>query len=348
MYEDETAEQIKQNILNNMKSDVDKREGSYTYDMISPISTELGKYYEALNAVLPIAFVDETSGEYLDKRAAEVGITRKQGTKAHTDLTLTGDNGTVISSGTVFLTLDGYEYVTAADVTIASGTATVTANAVDVGEAYNVPVGSITNQYNSIPGLTAVTNQVTATGGTDPETDASLASRYYAYLQKPPTSGNVHHYEQWALEVNGVGAVKVTPLANGPGTVGVLIVGPQKQPVAADVVSACVAHIEENRPIGASVSVSSATGLAINVSASVTITEKTTKTAVQTAFTAKVDEYLKSIAFENYNVLYNHFVYLLLGIDGVSDYSSLTVNGGTANITVAADQVPVLGTVAIS
>lgn len=348
MYEDITAESIRQNIFDAIPETIDKREGSYTGDMVAPMAQELWKLYTALNAVIPIAFVDETSGKYIDKRAAEVGITRKTGTKAKVQLTLTGDTGTVIPAGTVLLTQDGLEYSIDTDAVILSGSATTGATAADVGEAYNVPAGSITVQYNSIAGLSSVTNPAAATGGTDPESDAALVGRYYAYLQKPSTSGNIYDYEKWALEVNGVGAVKVTPLQNGPGTVGVLIVGPQKQPVDKDVVTACAAHIEEQRPIGAAVTVASASGLIISITTKITTDGSTSVDDIQAAFRAAVDTYLKSIAFKNYMVLYNHIGYLLLGIVGVSDYTDLKVNGGTSNVSIAADQVPMCGTVAVT
>jgi len=348
VFEDITPESIRQDILDNIQTGLDKREGSFLSDMVAPIAEEIWNTMMAMNSLIPIAFVDETSGKYIDKRAGEVGITRKPGTKAHVELNFTGASGTMVPKGTIFLTQDGLEYVTAADTALDESGATATADAVEEGEAYNVPAGSITNQYNSIAGLSAVTNNMAAEGGTDPETDKSLVDRYYAYLQKPATSGNVHHYEQWALEVDGVGAVKVTPLQDGPGTVGILIVGPQKQPVDANVVDACKAHIEANRPIGAAVTVKSAEGLTINVTASITIETSTTKGTVQTAFQKALDDYLKSIAFVNYTLLYNHIAFLLLGIDGVTDYTNLKVNGGTSNITIAENQVPVLGTVTVS
>lgn len=348
MFEDITPESIRQDILNNIQTGLDKREGSFLSDMVAPISEKIWNTMMAMNSLIPIAFVDETSGEYIDKRAGEVGITRKPGTKSHVELRFTGEAGTVVPKGTIFLTQDGLEYITSTDVTLGESGATAAADAAEEGEAYNVSSGSITNQYNSIAGLSTVTNDAASSGGTDPETDKSLVDRYYAYLQKPATSGNVHHYEQWALEVDGVGAVKVTPLQDGPGTVGVLIVGPQKQPVAADVVDACKAHIEANRPIGASVTVKSAEGLTINVTASITIEASTTKDTVQTAFQKALDDYLKSIAFSNYTLLYNHIAFLLLGIDGVTDYTDLKVNGGTSNITISANQVPVLGAVTVS
>lgn len=348
MYEDETQEAIKARILGSMTSDVSKIEGSYTDSMVGPVSAELSKVYGSMNAVIPIAFIDETSGSYIDKRCAEIGMYRKAGKAAAVTLSFTGSDGTAVPAGSIFLTASGLEFSTLADAVISGGTASAAATAADVGAAYNVAAGSIISQYNSIAGLTGVTNPSAAEGGVDPETDASLVSRYYAYLQKPSTSGNVHDYEQWALEVAGVGAVDVTPLESGPGTVGVLIVGPEKQPVDQTIVSACAAHIEAMRPIGPVVTVESASALAINVSVTVTIDETTTKNAVQAALAAAVDTYLKSISFETYVVLYHRIEYLLMGISGVTDYSALTVNGGTLNIAVGSKEVPVLGTVGVS
>ena len=51
-----------------------------------------------------------------------------------------------------------------------------------------------------------------------------MRARFYEKVRLPATSGNAYHYQQWALEVSGVGAAKVFPLDNGPGTVGILVV----------------------------------------------------------------------------------------------------------------------------
>lgn len=69
---------------------------------------------------------------------------------------------------------------------------------------------------------------------------------------------------------------------------------------------------------------------------------------MQQDFSAKLDAYLKSIAFVKYQVMINQIIYILMGIDGVADISELRVNGGTENITVAENQVPVLGTVVVN
>lgn len=348
MFEDITPESIKAEIVSSLTTDIDTREGSYVDTLIGPVSLEHWKVYTAMNATLPIAFIDDTSGVYIDKRCEEVGILRKAGTKAKVTLRFTGTDGAAVAAGSAFLTLAGQEYVTLAAAVISGGIADVLAEAEEIGAVYNVAAGTIINQYNSISGITAVTNPAAAAGGSDAESDASLVQRYYAYLQTPATSGNVHHYEQWALETSGVGAVKVTPLESGPGTVGVLIVGPQKQPVDSEIVTACAAHIEANRPIGPVVTVSSAEALSINVTATVSISVSTTAELVQAAFAESLDTYLKSIAFAKYELLYNQVAYLLMGIDGVEDFADLQINGAAESVAIAAKQVPVLGTVGVS
>lgn len=345
MLDDKTPEGIKEEILSNLTM-ADTREGSYTNEMVSPVSLELWKAYESLKALIPIVYVDETSGEYIDKKAATYGIKRKAGTKAHALMHFTGNNGTLITKGTAFLTADGLEFETAEAVVIAGESAAVEVNAIEVGEIYNVSAGTITQQIVSITGLTSFSNDA-AVGGTNPESDKSLVERLYNYLQKPASSGNVYHYEQWALEVNGVGGVKVVSLWDGPGTVKVLIVGPDKKPVDTEVVNNCATHIESNRPIGADVTVLSPEGLEINVEASITIDNKTTKEAVKEALENSLSSYLQSIAFDKYEIVYNRIAYMLLDIDGVIDYSSLMLNGGTANIVIDAEQVPIPGTVVI-
>jgi len=348
MYENLTVEQIKNDILNRISSDLDKSEGSFINDMVSGVAYEIWKVYQSMDALIPIAFVDETSGEYIDKRAAEYGIKRKPGTKAEVALSFTGTDGTVIPKGKIFVTSEGLQFETSEDVTIENGAASVTATAVEIGSEYNVEVETITGQLISLSGLTSVTNLEPATGGADPETDAALVKRLYDYLQNPATSGNAAHYRQWALEVDGVGAAKVIPLWNGPGTVKVLIVGNNNEPVDQSIVEKCRVHIEENRPIGATVTVVSAEGLPINVSVSVIIDSTTTLENVRDSFEEALRVYLRSIAFSKYTLVYNRVAYMLLDIPGVIDYTSLTINGGTTNITIGDDQVPVLGTVVIS
>ncbi len=350
MYENLTVEEVKTEILEKLTSDIDIREGSFFNDMISAVAYVIWKNYQSLDAIIPIAYVDETSGEYIDKRCSEYGITpRKSGKQAKAVLTIAGTNGTIIPKGKVFITNDENELEFTSDemVTITGGSATVSITAIEVGELYNVGAGVITRQFVNLSGITNITNAA-ATGGSDAETNASLVDRLYTYLKNPSTSGNANHYEQWALEVDGVGSAKVKPLWNGPGTVKVMIIGSNKEPVDTAIVTNCTEHIETYRPIGASVTVESAAGFNINVTAVITIKSSTTLEAVQASFETALGSYLKSIAFITYTVVYNRIAYILLDIDGVIDYTSLKINGSTVNITMEDNEVPVIGSVVIS
>ena len=47
-------------------------------------------------------------------------------------------------------------------------------------------------------------------------------------------------------------------------------------------------------------------------------------------------------------VRYNRILAMLLSCTGVVDCTSMTVNGGTVNVPVEAEEVPALGTVSIT
>lgn len=350
MFDNKTSKEIEDEIVSGIGEDVDTREGSYVRNLIAPLALAIWNTREGMRAYESIAYVNEASGPYIDKRAAEYGITRKPGQKAHTILTVTGTDGVEIPKGTVFLTSDddALEYVSTAAVVISSGTVPAPVEAAEIGEKYNAAAGLITRQFQNLYGVKDVTNVAAAIGGVDEESDTALVTRYYKYLQEPPTSGNVYDYESKSLEVTGVGAVKVFPLWNGNGTVKVLIVDEKYHPVTAEIVTACQNYLESKMPIGAQITVRSAENLEINISAVITIDRTTTVETVQENFRAAVDEYLADIAFDQYKIVYNRIAGMLMDIDGVTDYSSLNLNGGTANITVGGEQVPELGTAAVT
>ena len=347
MFDDITPESLRAAILANLSGAWQTREGSFAANLAAPAALEIWKLYQALSGMVSLFYVDEGSGGYIDLAAANFGVTRKSGVRAEAAMTCSGTAGTVIPAGTAFLTEGGVEFDLISAVTLdASGAGGGTVRAVDVGADGNVSAGSLTRMITTISGLAGWTNGA-ASGGVDEESDAALCARYYDRLRTPATSGNAYHYRQWALAVPGVGDARVFPLWAGAGTVKVLLVGPDKGPVDASVVDAAAAYIEEQRPIGAAVAVISAEGLNIDAACTVTLDGSVSAADVQTAFSAALGEYLESVAFTGGAVLYNRIAYLLLSIPGVTDYTALTVNGGTANVALKEDQVPVLGEVTV-
>lgn len=325
-------------------------EGGLLNIILAPGAYVFWEALQALRAQVPISFVDETSGAYIDKAAAAYGITRKPGTPASVDVTFTGTANAVVPAGTMCVTADGLGFLTDEELTLGEdGSGTVPATSDDVGAVYNVPAQAIVTTQESVAGVSGVTNDAAAAGGTDPETDAALFARLDAYRKTPPTSGNDRHYHQWALEVNGIGAASVIRCWDGPGTVKVIVADMELRPVEEDKVAEVAAYIETQRPVTAEVTVESAEGVGVQVAVTVETDGTVSKLNTEQALTDRLAEYLGTLAFQTgAEVVYNRVLAIVMGLDGVTDCSGLTVNGGTANVPLDADEVPLLGTVTVN
>lgn len=363
MYENMTPERIRSRILGRLKTDLQTREGSFLNDIIAAAAAELSECYHSLDALVPAFYVDETSGPYIDRQAGIVGIVRKSGTRATCVITFTGVSGAVVPDGAVYYTASGLAFSLSGAVTLQDGTGQGLLVASEVGDAYNIAAGEIVSALRNYTGVSAYANEA-ADGGADPETDEALLRRYLERMRKPATSGNPYHYQQWAKEVEGVGAARIVSKWNGPGTVKVIVADQDLQPATAAAVAACAAHIEAERPIGPEVTVEAAKTLEVRVEAAAVLERAASPAAVQAALEEALRTYLRqlaSAAFEgsidlqfetleegSYEVLYNRIAFLLLSIPGVVDYTVLTLNGGTGNLTVPADALPVLRGVAVT
>lgn len=364
MFEDKTPEALKQAMLESIQAGqgLSPLAGGFADGVVGPAAVEMSKLYMALSAVPSMLFVDESSGGYIDLVGRQYyDITRRAGTTASCAISFVGTPGLVVPQGTAFLTGGGLSFSLAAAVTLgAEGTGSGRLEADAVGSAYNVEAGAVDRMYVNLAGLTSYTNGA-ASGGTDPESDAALLARIRERVQQPPTSGNGYQYRQWAMAVPGVGNAKVTELPDGPGTVGVVLVDANREAPGEDIVEAVEAAIEQERPVGAAVSVSGATERSIDLTAAVTLTQGGSTAAVEEALAGQVTAYFHTLVDEHftpvyynsaddgpYPVLYNRVLGLLLGIPGVEDFSALTLGGGTGNITLTKDQVPVLGSVRVT
>lgn len=139
--------------------------------------------------------------------------------------------------------------------------------------------------------------------------------------------------------------MRVIPLWNGAGTVKVVIVDTDNQPADAELIEKVKTHIDENRPIGADVTVVSATALTVNITVKLT-TDETPD--IQQKMEDSIKSYLSTDALKRAYISYAKIGSLILSVSGVEDYTNFKINGGTANITIEDGAVPVLGSVVIS
>lgn len=337
--------EILNSMLERVNEEYDRAEGGLFYDNLAPAAIEMAALYEKLDYIFLNSFAETATGEYLDNITKEVGVFRKQATKAKGIVTIQGIAGTLIPLGTKVAS-DTFIYLTTEEKTISTnGTVDVPVESEKNGETYNVLKNTVTLFPVTIPGLNSVNNKAEIKGGYNGETDDELRERYYFKVREPVTSGNIYHYKKWSLEVEGVGGVKVFPLWNGAGTVKVVIVNSKIQTADEELLQRVRTYLEEVRPIGATVTVKSATNKNISITGTAKVSKNVNFEEVQNTFEKEVIEYLKKVGFKQNYVSYAQIGNILLNVQGVNDYSNLQINGGVLNIQLQEEEIPKLLTI---
>lgn len=354
-----TQEQINRDMLANISDDYEKSIGFLTSDLVKTNSIELAKVYLAIQELINKVNVDNLHGEELARYVLQrKGIKRRQATKSKAMLTITGN--TTVNKGDLFSTANNikFESIETKEI-IATGTIEVICT--QFGSVGMVGANSITLMPITIAGVTNVTNLSPSYDGFEAENDESLRSRYYETLQIPATSGNIYHYKKWAKNVVGIGDVKVFPLWNGDNTVKILVIDSNMQPASTDLVEQVQVYIDPKgldnstwgtgrgqAPIGAYCTIASALGKEINIDVHIIVENGYANEEIISNIENKVSEYLKEIAFKESYVSYAKIGSLILSTEGVADYSNLQLNQTTGNVTVADEEVAILGIVTVS
>ena len=334
MFSNQTYEVIKQRILDNINIEIDKREGSFLSNMVSAISEELAKAYINMGDILSLGFIEDTFDTYLDKRVSEFGVYRKEGAKATGEIKVEGEDGAIITNGTIVRANNLY-FTVLNDIELPTDNVLyVEAN--EVGYKYNLLANTEFELVEKNDKITKLVNEVNFANGVDVESDEDLRKRFVRIINSPSTSGNKNHYEEWALEVNGVGRAIVYPRHNGNGTVKVMIAGNDNKPVTEDIIENCKAHIEENMPIGCQLTVSTPTLLNVTITASIELKDGYDIKDVKSDFETSLNEYLKGVTSE---LTYSKIYGLLANHLSVEDITELKINNSNSNISISEDKI---------
>lgn len=196
--------------------------------------------------------------EQLAQWGQMLGVPRKQPTAAVGNYVFAGTNGSVIVEGTVIAVAGGIRYLTTAEVTIASGTATAPVEAELVGIDGNTDAatpGALVSPVAGVQTAGAFDGEGAALG-TDLEEIEAWRARILTRLRTTPRGGTSADYEVWARETPGVPVVDVyvRPLRSGAGTVDVAFtveydgVDPLDQIPTAPQIEAVQEYIDSKRP----------------------------------------------------------------------------------------------------
>jgi uncharacterized phage protein gp47/JayE len=247
-------EQILARQLNDIKADVDKRMGSLIYTALGPESLWFENVYYALAGIQKQMFAFSATGEYLDEKAAEQGLTRKGASIAIRTIQFSKEEGDSLSypvPGLIYIDHSAaqYTYTILEQVREDANYYYWSAAAVIAGEAGNAYTGqvSLTEQPEDAPpdGYAYPHDGQMLTESVSPgvpeETDEELRERYRQAIINKGSNGNIGTYIEHCTNnlfpmqdypgynpltpKQTVSAIEVFPVWDGPSTARVAIVG---------------------------------------------------------------------------------------------------------------------------
>lgn len=341
-----------------LPDDIDDTEGGFPWDFTRPTALEKAELLEfEMMETTKIIFYMFAYGIYLDYHAAAAGTERKGASYASGTLEITGSPGTVIPQGYLFAVpasgdTAAITFATLEAVTIdTDGYASVAIEATEAGASGNVAANTIIIMASpTITGITSVTNPEATSGGSAEEDDESLRERISEiYNSDASFVGCDSDYKRWAKEIDGVGDVIIIPEWDGPGTVKIVVKDANGEPANEQIIDAVYDYIvsADDRdarlaPIGATVTVVAPTTMTIDIGCAFTIYEGADYNTVVASIKQSIAEYFVQ-AVEDGIIKKNKIGSIVIGTDGVADYSTITLNGSEANIRVGQDDYPEIG-----
>jgi len=360
MYEDKTVANINTDMLGVIDDAYEKTAGNPMADIIESFAVQSGDLWSGLQFLFNKLDVDLLTGDDLTKYVLQrKAIIRKPSNNAVAVLDVTGTGS--IKTGDLFSTSSNIQFESLEDVSVV-GSGTVNVEAVLTGIIGNVGSNSITQFPVTLAGIVTCNNSLASYDGFEEESDDDVRTRYYEALQIAPTSGNIYHYSLWAKECDGVGDATVLPLWNGDNTVKVIIIDSNKQVASQTVIDFVQNYIDPKgiynsvsntwstwgtgagqAPIGAYCTIVTATSKPISISVNVMEAPNYTLAMIMTNIGISITAYLQEIAFKQSYVSYAKISSLVLGSEGVLDFTTLTMNGGIVNVAIGDAEVAMLG-----
>lgn len=371
MFEDHTYERLLEDVLDNAPEDIDTRQGSIFYDAVSGPLLKIAKLYADLDLIVGMVSVVTATGEALDARAGEYGVTRLAATRAKYLVTFDGVMPQIgerfYNDGRYFTFREGDE----------NGRSIYYLEAEAAGSGNNdIYKGTPAVPVNNIEGLTSAEFGALYENGSDAEEDESLRARVQEKIAGPAENGNQQHYKTWCESIDGVGRARIFPLWNGPNTVKAVLIDGEGQPCGPAKVEEVQNYIDpatkgytatvDGRTytvgdglgegvanLGAHFTATGAIPLTIDVSFAAELAIGATKDAARQDAEGAIEEYFKGLVLDTAEVTdivvrVSAVGAILSGLQTILDYSDLKLNGAAVNIMPGEDGVPVIGEVDIS
>lgn len=325
---------------------LDNREGSIIFNALAPAALELAVMYTELDNVLNESFVNTASRDYILIGCEQMGMDISQfNAKAGVHK---GEFDVEVPIGSRW-NCELFNYTVTEYIGMNGDYYTYRMECESTGTSPNNQTGDLTPITDIPEGLTYAKVTECLIEGENESSDDEIRIAYYDFLNSAVSDGNVNQYIRWCDEYDGIGNAKIFPLWNGANTVKVSILSASNRAASDELVAEFQEYLDPNTegmgngvaPIGAFVTVTTATEIPISVSANVTMKSGYTDTS---KITEAISEYFGDIAYEKTQVAYMTVGATILGVEGVESIDNLLVSGGTSNINLGVEEIPVIGT----
>jgi len=350
MFENMTPENILARLLENAPTDVDKREGSIIFDALAPAAFELSQLYTAIDMFLTESNAATASRPYLILKGYERGIVPRAATYAIVKAVLLPHTLDLI--GTRYL-CDGLAY----SVLSKNEDNSYMLSCETPGTEGNRYTGTLV-PIEYVEGLTSAEITGLAIPGEDEEDTEVFRDRYFDTFTVDAFGGNKRDYIDKVESIDGVGACRVVPVWDGPGTVKVIITDGDMEPPSQDLIDNVQEIIDPDQegngtgwaPIGHVVTVAGAAELSVTVTGTFTFESGYTFSGTKSEMEAAVKVYLDELrqAWKTADtglIVISKVVGALISVEGVSDVQSVKVNNSSSNLSYSGDLLPVLNEV---
>lgn len=348
MYEDMTYEYILARMIERVEShypNLDRREGSMIFNALAPAALELAVMYTELDNALRESFVKTASREYKLIGCAEMGMDISM-FEAHAG-TFKGEFDVEVPIGSKW-NYDLYNYEVIEYLGKNGDKYTYSMICDTLGTAPNDLTGSLTCITDIPYGLTYAELTECLIEGENETSDEDINKAYDEFVNNTIGDGNTSQYKKWCDEYNGIGNSKVFPLWNGANTVKVSILSASNKRATQELVTEFQEYLDPNTtgmgdgvaPIGAFVTVTTATEVPLNVTATITLKDGYSEVS---GIDEAISNYCGSIAYKKTQVSYMGVGATILGVDCVESISNLTINDGVNDIVLDDEEIPVLG-----
>ncbi|MGE7916336.1 baseplate J/gp47 family protein [Lysinibacillus xylanilyticus] len=349
MFEQITHENILDNALNEVKNDVDKREGSIIFDAISPHAKQLYELYFSMDGMIREMFGDTASREFLIKLCKDRGIAPESATKAIRK----GEFNINVPIGARF-SLDTLDYV----VTEKIREGIFKLKCETAGSLGNYDFGNLI-PIDYIDGLqTAVLSEVLIPGE-DEELTEDLRKRYLESFDALAFGGNRKDYKDKVHSLQGVGGVKMYRVREGNYNVKIVVMDAQYQKPSSVMLENLQTAIDPEvnqgeglgiAPIGHVVKVEGVTETSIDFTFNITFDIGYDWALLEFDVQKMVDEYfleLKKNWQDNTKIIIRiaQLESRALAINGVLDIQNTLINGIAENLAIDENSIPVRGVI---